>query len=394
VSAIEGRPAAGLDADFLLDPAIAHLNHGGFGACPRPVLESYQHWQRELERHPSAVLSHGFDDLMDEVRRRLAAFLGCSPADLALMPNTTAGLNAVARSLPLQPGDEVLATDHEYEAMDLLWEHGCRETGARYVRRSLLLPAVDASALVDDLFAAVTPATRVIFVSHITSKTAVILPVGEICRRARARGILTVIDGAHAVGQLPVQLDALGADVYAASCHKWMCAPRGTGFLHVRPEHQPGILAPLVSHGSGPRSTFQERHRWQGTRDPCGLLALPTAIDVLEHPEWLAAQERCHELARLAREALGQLFDLEPFTPDSDRWFRQMVAAALPPCDEPMVRHRLLSEHKVDAPAKSWTGGSLVRLSLQAYNTEADVARLVDALTVLFARTPARTPGP
>jgi isopenicillin-N epimerase len=373
-----------LRGQFLLDPGIVHLNHGGFGACPRPVFDTYQRWQRELERHPSAILSHGYSALIDGVRERLADYLGCSPTDVVLTQNATSGLNAVARSLRLQPGDEVLATDHEYEAMDLLWEHVCREAAARYVRQPLPDPVDDRDDLVDALWSAVTPATRVIFCSHITSKTAIRLPVAEICRRARAAGIMTVVDGAHGPGQIRLRLDELGADVYAASCHKWLCAPRGSGFLHVRREHQDTMLSPLISHGSEPGSTFLERNRWQGTRDPSALLALPAAIDFQETHDWDAVRRRCHELARTARMAVSELFHLEPFTPDSDEWFVQMVAARLPACDSQAMRQRLLVEHGVDAPIRPWRDGSLVRISVQAYNGSDDLERLVDALRALF----------
>lgn len=377
---------ADLREAFLLDPALVHLNHGGFGACPRPVFDAYQRWQRVLEGHPSALLSHDYDRHMDAVRERLATFLGCAATDVVLTQGTTAGLNAVARSLPLRAGDEVLASDQEYEAMDVLWERVCADAGARYVRHSLELSADDPSKLVDALFSAVSPATRVIFCSHITSRTAVQLPVAEICRRARAEGILTVVDGAHAPGHVPVNVDALEADVYAASCHKWLCAPRGCGFLFVRPEHQPTMLAPVISHGSHPGSTFLERYRWQGTRDPCAFLALPTAIEVQEQQVWKDQRHRCRGLARAARLALGELFGLEPLTPDSETWFSQMVSAPLPPCDETETRRRLLERYKVDAPIRPWAGGSLVRISVQVYNDHDDVERLVDALNMLFAR--------
>ncbi|MEW2385910.1 aminotransferase class V-fold PLP-dependent enzyme [Micromonospora sp. NPDC047707] len=373
-----------LHDQFLLDPSLVHLNHGGFGACPRPVFDAHQRWQRDLERHPSALLSHGYGALMEGVRERLAEFLGCAARDVVLVQNTTAGLNAVARSLRLRPGDEVLATDHEYEAMDLLWQHVCADTGARYIRHRLPLPVEEQGDLVEALWSAVGPATRVIFLSHITSKTAITLPVAEICRRARAAGIMTVVDGAHAPGQLPLQLDALGADVYAASCHKWLCGPRGTGFLYVRPEYQSGILAPLISHGSQPGSTFLDRHRWQGTRDPSAFLALPTAIDCQQTQAWEAARRRSHELARAARAAVSGLFHLEPFTPDSDDWFVQMVSVPLPPCDSEAMRRRLLTEHRVDAPVRDWADGSLIRVSVHAYNTSDDLGRLVDALGALF----------
>lgn len=376
-----------LRGDFLLDPSIVHLNHGGFGAVPRQVFEVYQRWQAELERHPSALLSHRYDEAMGRVRASVAGLLGCSASDVAMVHNTTAALNAVARSLQLRPGDEILSTDHEYEAMDILWENVCRESGARYIRQPLPVPMDDEAAVVERLFEAVTSSTRALFVSHITSVTAIRLPVEAICRRARALGILTIVDGAHAVGQVEVDLGALGVDIYAASCHKWMCAPRGTGFLYVEPRYQDLVAAPLTSHGSRPGCSFLERFRWQGTGDPCGLLSLPEAIKFIQQPRWDVERRRGHELARAARSAVADAFGFEQLTPDADKWYAQMVALPVPRCDDQLMRRRLLEQHRVDAPVRSWNGRSLVRASFQAYNTTDDVERLVDALSEMFSTT-------
>jgi isopenicillin-N epimerase len=371
---------------FLLDPGIVHLNHGAFGACPKPVFAAYQGWQRELERHPTSVLSQRYDALLDDARNRLAAYLGCSSQDVVFVPNSTTGLNTVARSLRLQPRDEVLATDHEYDAMDLLWSRVCSEAGARYVRVSVPLPADDRTELVETIWSAVTPRTRIIFLSHVTSKTAVILPLAELCRRARAAGIITVLDGAHGPGQLELDLARLGADVYAASCHKWLCAPRGSGFLYVRRESQHLIQAPVISHGSKRGSGFVERNQWQGTRDPSAFLAVPAAIEFQEANDWSSVRRRCHDLARDARSSLCRHFGLAPLTPDAPEWFAQMASAQLPPCDPEDIRDRLFSEHRIDVPVREWNGLPLIRLSFQAYNTPDDLERLLEALRALFAR--------
>ena len=385
--ATRGTGGSDLQHAFLLDPDIVHLNHGAFGACPTPVLDAYQGWQRDLERHPTGVLAHRYDALLDEARDRLAAYLSCAPASLAFVPNSTTGLNAVARSFELEPRDEVLATDHEYEAMDLLWGRVCAEAGARYVRQNVPLPATDREELAERIWAGVTPRTRIIFLSHITSRTALILPVAEICRRARAAGIMTVVDGAHAPGQIPLDLESIGADAYAASCHKWLCAPRGSGFLYVRPEHRAVVQAPVLSHGSQPGSSFVERNRWQGTRDPSAFLSVPAAIEFQEENDWETVRRRCHRLAREARTAVSELFGLPTWTPDSPEWFAQMVSAPLPPCDPEDMRHRLFDDYQVDAPVRRWNDLHLIRISVQAYNTEEDVDVLVEALRRLFAKS-------
>ena len=226
---------------FLLDPNIIFLNHGSFGACPKPVFERYQWWQRELERQPVEFLGRRHDDLLDAARARIADYLGAEADDLVFVTNATSGLNVIARSLVLQEGDEILTTDHEYGALNLTWDHVCAKVGARYVHHPIPLPVGDPADVVESFWSAVTPRTKAIFLSHITSPTALILPVTEICHRAREAGILTIIDGAHAPGQIPLDLTAMGVDIYAGNFHKWLCAPKGSGFLYVRPHLQADV---------------------------------------------------------------------------------------------------------------------------------------------------------
>lgn len=278
--------AADLRREFLLDPEVAFLNHGSFGACPRPVLERYQAWQLELEREPVDFLARRLPDLLDDARGSLAGYLGCTPADLAFTPNATTGVNLAARSLDLGPGDEVLATDLEYGACDLAWDWICRRSGARYVRAPTPLPLGDPRELVDALFAAASERTRAVYASHVTSETALVLPVAELVARARELGLVTVVDGAHAPAHVPVDLASLGADYYAGNCHKWLMAPKGSGFLHVRPEHQERVDAAIVSWGYTEGRTFSQRLEIQGTRDPAAWLTVPDAIRFQAEREW------------------------------------------------------------------------------------------------------------
>ena len=205
---------------------MVFLNHGSFGACPRPVFERYQRWQRELELEPVDFLARRLPGLLDEARTALAGYLGCSAQDLAFVPNATTGVNVAARALGLRPGDEILATDLEYGACDLACDQVCRRTGARYVRLPISLPLRKASDLVNALFAAVTDRTRAVYVSHVTSETALVLPAKAIVARAHELGLLTVLDGAHAPAHVPLDLAELGADFYSGNCHKWLCARR------------------------------------------------------------------------------------------------------------------------------------------------------------------------
>src|ERR1035437_6239834 len=239
---------------FLLDPDLIFLNHGSFGACPARVMEKYQQWQMEMERNPVEFLGRRSAELLSHSRAILAHEIGANPEHLRYVPNATSGVNTVARSIALQASDEILTTDHEYGACDNTWNFVCQQTGARYVPVEIPLP-FEAEEFTRRIWAGVTPRTRVIFLSHITSTTGLIFPVAEVCRRAREAGILTLIDGAHAPGHIPLNIDALGADFYTGNCHKWLCAPKGAAFLHVRPQHHHLLDAPVVSWGYGAHIT-------------------------------------------------------------------------------------------------------------------------------------------
>ncbi|MCZ7572054.1 MAG: aminotransferase class V-fold PLP-dependent enzyme [Ardenticatenaceae bacterium] len=377
-----------LREQFLLRPDVIFLNHGSFGACPRPVFEVYQRWQLELQRQPVEFLGRRFNELMRAAREPLAAFVGADPDDLVYVPNATTGLNVVARSLPLRPGDEVLSTDHEYGALDRTWRFICRRRGAHYINHPLPVPLESQEQVVEALWSRVTARTRVLFLSHITSPTALILPVAELVRRAREAGILTVIDGAHAPGQVPLDLTALGADFYAGNLHKWVCAPPGSAFLYARREVQP-LLEPLVvswgwqSETPG-SSRFIDEQEWQGTRDIAAFLAVPAALEFLATHDWPRVQRECHELARTARRQISALTGLEPLTPDSPDWYAQMVALPLPPCHGEVLKQRLYDEFAVEVPILSWNGRQLVRVSIQGYTTPGDVDALVTGLAALL----------
>lgn len=240
-----------LKSHFLLDPGVIFLNHGSFGAAPRPVFEAYQRWQLRLERQPVKFLARELLAELHSSRRVLGQFLGAGEDNLVFIPNATYGVNLVARSLGLKPGEEILTTDHEYGACDNIWKFIAKKTGARIVRRQIPLPVSSSSEIVEQLWKGVTPRTRLIFLSHITSPTALRMPVRAICARARKAGILTLIDGAHAPGQIPLNLSRLGADFYTGNCHKWLLAPKGSAFLHVQPERQQLIEPLIVSWGWG-----------------------------------------------------------------------------------------------------------------------------------------------
>jgi len=365
-----------LRGEFLLDTEVAFLNHGSFGACPRPVFERYQAWQRELESEPVDFLDRRLPALLADARTALADYLGCSAHDLAFVQNATTGLNLAARSLDLRPGDEVLSTELEYGACDLAWEWVCRRAWARYVRAPIPLPLSDPSEIVDALFAAATERTRVVFVSHVASGTGLVLPVEEIVARARKLGLVTVVDGAHAPAQVPVNLAGLGADYYSGNAHKWLCAPKGAGFLHVQPERQERVDAAIVGWGYSDGNAFSERVEKQGTRDPAAWLTVPDAIGFQAERDWEAVRERSRRLARDARRELCELLGTEPLAPES--MVAQMAAVRLPR-SAPELSARLFARHRVEIPV----GGperDLLRLSVAGYTTRADIDRLSAAL--------------
>lgn len=378
---------------FLLRPDVTFLNHGSFGACPRPVFETYQALQRELEGEPVAFLGRGLPEMLAEARKALAAYLGTEPDNLVFVPNATFGVNAVAHSLApmLQPGDQVLSTDHEYGATERAWRFVCGRRGASYVRRPLPLPVTDPQEWVEALWAGVTPRTRILFLSHITSPTAVILPVAEIARRAREAGILTVVDGAHAPGQLRLALDDLGVDFYTGNCHKWLCSPKGAAFLYVRPEHQPRMLPLVVSWGweserPGP-SPFQDLFAWLGTDDPSAYLSVPAAIAFQEVHGWDRVRAACHELGVDLRQRLHALTGLPPLCPEGTEWWVQMFAVPLPvpPQQAGALQQALWEQFRIEVPVLAWNGHTLLRVSLQAYNSPEDGERLLPALSHLLA---------
>ena len=377
---------------FLLDPKVTYLNHGSFGACPRPVFDAYQQWQLELERQPVGFIGQRAK-LMAEARTRLADYLGVHAEDVVYFPNPTTAINMVARSVKLQPGDEILATDHEYGAMDRTWRYVCKKAGAKYINWHMPLPLTTPEAFIETFWAGVTPRTKVIFTSHITSPTALILPVKEICQRARQAGILSIIDGAHAIGQIPLDLVDLGCDIYTGACHKWLCAPKGSAFLYARREVQSWLEPLVVSFGynedstQGPSSSSQfiDYHEWQGTRDFASYLATPAAIDFQSEHGWNEVRQSCHQLGLETRQRIEALNGLSPIC--GEEWFGQFFIAQLPETLDPGALHQhLYVERSIVAPYTQYNNQKFIRVSFQGYNTQEDADTLVEALAQFLKR--------
>lgn len=376
---------------FLLEPDVVFLNHGSFGATPQPVFDAYQQLQRTLEAQPVRFLQREADERLGAARARLARYVGCAADELVYVPNPTTAVNMVAKSLRFEPGDEILTTDHEYGAMDRTWRWICNRSGARYVRAHIPF-GVTADEFVERVWAERTPRTKVLFLSHMTSATAMRFPVDELVHRGREAGILTIVDGAHIPGHVPLDLDALGCDIYTGANHKWMCAPKGSAFVYARRDVQP-MLEPLVvswgwesDHPSG--STFVDHHEWQGTRDLAAYLATPAAIDWLESQDWAAVQRRCHELLVDTCRRIDDLTGLAPvYADDGFPWTAQLAVVRLPDVDPVVLKQRLYDEHRVETPVHRFGDQVLLRISIAAYNTTDDADALVEALRDLLPST-------
>ena len=379
---------------FLLDPGVIFLNHGSFGACPKPVFAAYQAWQRQLEEQPVLFLGREFADLQLTARQKLGVFLGAQADDLVYIPNATYGVNLIAHSLAIQPDDEILTTDHEYGACDNTWEFICRKTGGKYIHQPVDLPINSVEPFTDQFWRAVTGRTKLIFLSQITSPTAQRLPVETICQRARQAGILTFIDGAHAPGQIPLNLEASGADFYTGNAHKWMLSPKGAAFLYVRREYQPLVEPLVVSWGYSANeetttgSRFIDLLQWTGTQDPSAALSVPIAIEFMQEHHWDQVRQDCHVLLRQALSRIQDLTGLPSVYSVGDQPFTlppQLAVASLPQsADLVSLKARLYNQFRIEVPLIEWNGRKLMRLSIQAYNSQEDIDVLLEGLKVLL----------
>jgi isopenicillin-N epimerase len=378
---------------FQLDPQVIFLNHGSYGACPRSVFQEYQAWQLKLEKQPVQFLGFELDAYLRHSREVLGEYMHASANDIVYIPNATHGVNIIARSLKLSPGDEILTTDHEYGACNFTWDFIAHKTGAIYKVLCINLPVDAQEQVADQIWRGVTPRTKVIFISHITSPTSLTLPVHQICTRAREAGIITIIDGAHAPGQLSLDLSSLQADFYVGNCHKWMLSPKGAGFLYARPEVQNMIEPLIVSWGyqsrlTSPReSPFIDFLQWTGTKDPSAALSVPAAIIFMKDHHWEEVRVGCHHLLRNAIERMCDLTSLPPLYPLDSDYYHQMGTIPIPKVrDLNELKCRLYNDYKIEIPCIDWNNRHFLRLSVQGYNSEGDINALVSALSDLLPK--------
>lgn len=326
------------------------------------------------------------DDRLAEARHRLGRFVGCDGDDLAFVDNATVGMNIVAHSVRLSPGDEVLATDHEYGAVLRLWEQVCQRQGAKLVVAALPEVLDDAEQVTEALFSRATARTKLVVFSHITSPTAVILPVERLCARAHALGISICIDGPHAPAMVDVNLARLNCDYYVASCHKWLSAPLGSGFIHVHRRAQASIRSIITSWGRTPPGhtpSWRDELVWLGTRDLSAWLAVPTAIQFLEDVGWDAFRARTHALARHARASITDWTGLGALVPDTAEWYGSMISLPLPAGDGPSLQAALWEQDRIEVPIVEWNGKRLVRPSCHLYTQRWELDQLRDSLARL-----------
>jgi isopenicillin-N epimerase len=375
---------------FLLDPKVTFLNHGSFGATPAPVFSAYQAWQRHIESQPVRFFVNEFGEHLAKARHALGCYVNAEPDEIVYIPNSTVALNIIARSLKLGLNDVVLTTDHEYGACNNIWHFLSQKQRFIYKQQAIPLPIESDEAFVEQFWQAVTSDTKVIFLSHISSATAATFPIEEICRRARDRGILTIIDGAHAPGQLPLDMAHIGADFYFGNAHKWLCSPKGAAFLFAREEVQ-AMLEPLVvSWGWGDNkdfsygSNFLDYLQWTGTTDISAYLTVPAAIEFQDKHNWTAVRQQCHLLLQKALTKVTQLTGLASPYPN-DTFYHQMGIAPLPRLtDIKTFKTELTNQFQVEIPCIEWQDHHFIRISIQGYNSEEDVETLLNALQQLI----------
>ncbi len=369
-----------------LDPSVVFLNHGAFGGCPIAVLERQNQWRMQMERQPVQFLGRDLEQHLDSARAALAQFVGAAVEDLVFVSNATAGANTVLRSLRFEPGDELLTTNHAYNATRNAFDFVAGQFGIKVVAAKLPFPFQTEADLVEPILAAVTSRTRLALIDHVTSPTGFILPIERIVRELSARGVDVLVDGAHAPGMIPLNVEKIGAAYYTGNCHKWLCAPKGAAFLHVRKDRQHQIRPLVISHGASSRRTdrsrFQIEFAWTGTGDSSACLSIPSAIEFIgaQLPGgWPDVMQRNRALALVARKILCDTLEVEP--PCPEQFIGTLAAIPLPDAPEnglprpPIFEYPLQDElrhrHSIEVPIMPWPGPPkrLLRIAAQLYNS-------------------------
>ncbi len=380
-----------LKSEFLLKPGVIYLNFGSFGACSKPIFEDYQKWQLELEREPAQFISVNGPENLQKSREALARYIHCNTDDVVYTTNPSYAINIVAKNLKLNAGDEVLSTNLEYGALDRTWNYYCRKAGAVYVRQPIELPLVSKEKFIEDFFKGLSNKTKAIFISQITSATALIFPVKEICEIAKAKGLLAIVDGAHVPGHIPLDLSELDADIYTGACHKWMCSPKGCSFFYVKKEFQ-SLFDPLViSWGYESRypshSQFIDYHQMQGTRDFSAFLTVPATIKFLSANNWQKVAAGCRELAHKNYSRFCDLFGSQPLCPVTDEFLGQMCSIPVKTIQPEKLQRLLFEKYNIEIPVMKQDDRVLLRYSIQVFNTQEDLDHLYVSLEEIISET-------
>lgn len=373
-----------LKSQFLLDPKVTYLNHGSFGATPKPIFDDYQKWQLELEREPAQFMSVNGLQYLKQSREALGRYINCHADDVVYTTNPSYAINIIAKSMHLKLGDEVLATNLEYGALDRTWNYYCKRTGAKYVRQKISLPVISKEKLIEDFWKGYTHKTKAIFISQITSSTGMILPVKEICDMAKAKGLMTIVDGAHVPAHIPLDLQDLKADVYTGACHKWMLTPKGSSFLYLRKEYQEHFDPLIVSWGYDSdhpsHSKFQDYHQMQGTRDFSAFLTIPKALEFLKENNWEKVSAHCHQLVVNNYEKVCEVLNTQPICPVNNQFLGQMASTPITVKDPAGLQRMLFERYQVEIPVMVHGDRTFIRFSINAYNAQEDIDKLLAAL--------------
>ncbi len=372
---------------FLLDPNITYLNHGSYGSCPSSVFNDYQKLQKRLEQQPVQFMTKYLWKYLKESRDTLGTFLNCDGDDLLLFANPTTAINNVIENLNLNKGDEVLMTQHEYGALVRAWSRSSKRNNFSIVQQPVNVPVSSKKNFIKQFLAGITVNTKVVFISQITSQTGLIFPIKEICEYATKKGIVTIVDGAHVPGHIDLNISNLECDFYTGTCHKWLCAPKGSSFLYVRKSFQANIKPQVVSWGEegddpGP-SQFQMDFQWQGTKDMSSFLSIPSAIHFIESNNWKENHKISKELILEVSEDLKNLFGTNPLFKSED-WVGQMVSHPLPSNTPENLKEMLWEKFLIEVPVFEWKKQKYIRVSAHFYNDRNDMNTLINALEMIF----------
>lgn len=374
-----------------LDPGITFLNHGSFGACPLPVLAEQHRWRERMERQPLQFLGQDIESLLDEARTRLAEFVNCPVADLAFVSNTTTGVNTVLRSLKWELGNEILTTNHEYNACRNALDYVAEREGLKIVVADIPFPIECSEQVLEAVTRKVSSKTRLALLDHVTSQTGLVFPIAELIQHLTQQGIETLVDGAHAPGMVVLNLQELGATYYTGNCHKWLCAPKGSAFLYVQHDRQSAIRPLTISHGANSsrqdRSRFLLEFDWMGTNDPTAYLSVPAAIQFMGSllpGGWTALRNQNRDLAIAGRTILCEALKVVP--PAPIEMLSSLAVVPLPDGDASSLHNLLLERDHIEVPIIPWghPGGRQLRLSAQIYNSLEQYEYLANALQAVL----------